>query len=267
MSDVYQLNDRVLLLLHTPFGINEYYLYKFYDIKYEQKLLPIIEKYSSHIIMCLTAHRHHDLFRIYSSLNTTMGILGHPSINPMSYLTQPSIRKYSYNRKSLILKDYEQYSLNIIESEHTQKDYWKLSYRFSSWYYQSNELTSKTLFHLIYLIRTNYFYLKRFLITKHNAEKIILNQHQIIKTLCAVTLFNFDELMLCTRILRKKTTMNYNQIIINGGLDTDLFINEQLNEYKIIYRRVAISLFILIVFISLIIYQHYWKDFYRTVFY
>ena len=159
MADAHKLNDRILILAHVPFGINENLLYRFYDIPYEQKLLSIINKYSSHIIMCLSAHRHQDIFRVYSTSTTKMGILGHPSISPIGSLTKPSIRKYSYNRKSLMLTDYEQYSLNIIEADRTQKDQWTLSYRFSSWYHQSKELTSETLFKLVYLVRRNSFYL------------------------------------------------------------------------------------------------------------
>ncbi|CAF3918527.1 unnamed protein product [Rotaria sordida] len=204
MFDAQNLNDRILLLAHVPFGINENLLYKFYDIKYEQKLLSIINKYSSNIIMCLSGHRHQDVFRVYTSLNTTMGVIGHPPISPIGYLSQPSIRKYSYDRKSLILTDYEQYSLNVIEAERTQKDQWTLAYRFSSWYHQSQELTSENLLQLIYLIRTNSFYFKRFILAKHYTEKIILTKHRIAQTLCALTLLNFDELLLCTRILEKK---------------------------------------------------------------
>ena len=76
--------------------------------------------------MCLSGHRHHGTFRIYSSLNVTMGILGHSSISPSDYKTQPSFRYYSYNRQSLILTDYEQYSLNLRQTEQTQIDQWLL---------------------------------------------------------------------------------------------------------------------------------------------
>jgi hypothetical protein len=260
MSDVYNLNDRVLLLAHVPFGLNENLLYRFYDIKYEQKLLSIINRYSSNIIMCLTGHRHQDTFRVYSSLNTTMGILGHPSISPIGYLSQPSIRKYSYNKKSLVLNDYEQYSLNIIESERTQKDLWKFSYRFSSYYHQTKELTSTNLYKLVYLIRQNTFYLKRFLLTKHYTEKIILTNHKIIQTLCALTLFNFDEFILCTRLLENKN-VQYNNLTINNSFEIDVFINEQLIEYRIIYKRVVISLSIIFIIILLFIYKIYLKFF------
>ncbi|CAF4362627.1 unnamed protein product [Rotaria socialis] len=204
LLDAHDSHDRVLLLTHVPFGVNENLLYKFYDLKYEQKLLSIIDKYSSSIIMCLSGHRHQDIFRVYSSSNTTMGIIGHPSISPVGYLSQPSIRKYSYNRQTHTLKDYEQYSLNVNEAERTQKDRWALSYRFSSWYHQSKEITSTSLLRLIYLIRTNPMYSRRFLLTKHQTDRTTLKKHRIIQTLCALTLFNFDEFILCTRILEKK---------------------------------------------------------------
>jgi hypothetical protein len=262
MSDAYKLNDRVLLLAHVPFGINEDLLYKFYDIKSEQKLLLIINKYSSNIIMCLSAHRHYDTFRVYSSLNTTMGILGHPSISPIGYLSQPSIRKYSYNRKSLILTDYEQYSLNIIEAERTQKDQWTLSYRFSSWYYQTKELTSQNLFQLIYLIRKNSFYLKRFLLTKHYTEHKMITNHKIIQTLCALTLFNFDEFIMCTRTLENEN-IKYDNIVRNYSLEINVHRNEQSIEYRILYRRVAVGLFSFIIFMLWVIHQIYSKFFYN----
>jgi hypothetical protein len=149
MSKAYKLNERILLLAHVPFGINETLLHSFSDIQLEQKLLSIIDKYSSNIIMCLSGHHHHDTFCICSSLNVTTGILAHPSISPSDYKTPPSFRYYSYNRQSLIPTDYEQYSLNLRQ---TQTDQWLLSTKRIK---------------LVYLIRNNSFYLKRFLLTKH----------------------------------------------------------------------------------------------------
>lgn len=260
MSNAYSLNDQVLLLAHVPFGINENLLFKLYDIKYEQPLLSIINKYSSNIIMCLTGHRHQDILRVYSSGNTKLGIIGHPSISPIGYLSQPSIRKYSYNRKSFILTDYEQYSLNVKEAERTQKAQWKFSYRFSSWYHQSKEITSESLFRLIYLIRTKSFYLKRFILTKHYPEQIVVRKHRIIQALCALTLFNFDEFILCTRILEKKS-IQYDNIVINYTSENNFHANEQLIEYRIIYRRVAFGLFTFIIVISWFIYRIYTKYF------
>jgi hypothetical protein len=60
-----------------------------------------------------------------------MGILGHSSIGSFGFLTNPSIRYYSYNRKSLILNDYKQYIFNLIKIEQTQINEWLLSYRIS----------------------------------------------------------------------------------------------------------------------------------------
>jgi hypothetical protein len=264
MSDAYNLNDRVLLLAHVPFGINENLLYRFYDIKYEQKLLSIINKYSSNIIMCFSGHRHQDTFRVYSSSDSTMGILGHPSISPIGYLSQPSIRHYSYNRQTLKLTDYEQYSLNLIEAERTQDDKWPLSYRFSSWFHHSKELTSENLFQLVYLIRKNSFYLKRFLLLKHYTDRTLITNHKIIQTLCALTLFNFDEFIFCTRSLENQN-IQYNNIRFNNSLDINVHLNEQLIEYRIIYRRVAISLFIFLLVLLWIIYRIYFKSFYNVI--
>lgn len=263
MSDASNANDRMLILVHVPFGINENLLFKFYDIRYEQMLISLIKKYSANIVMCFSGHRHRDVFRVYSTPSTKVGIIGHPSISPIGSLSQPSIRKYSYDRKSLVLIDYEQYSLNLLESERTQKDEWRFSYRFSSWYCQSKGITSKSLSKLVYLIRTNAFYLKRFLLVKHNAETVQLNKNQIVHTLCALTLFNFDEFMLCTRTLRKKH-IQYDNIIINNSLEKNFHMNEQLMEYRIIYRRVAISFYIFIIIFLSIIYRIYLKYFHKN---
>jgi hypothetical protein len=262
MSDAYTLNDRVLLLVHAPFGINEDWLYRFYEIQYEQRLLSIIDKYSSNIVMCLCGHRHHDTIRVYSSSNVTMGILAHSSISPFLRLSKPSIRKYSYNKKSVMLTDYEQYSLNMIEAERTQKEEWSLSYRFSSWYHQPKELTSESLSQLVYLIRKNSYYLKRFLLIKHQAEDRIFTNHQIIQTLCSLTLFNFDEFIFCVRILNNQN-VQYGNISFNNSLENNVYMNEQLIEYRIIYKRVAICLFIFIVITSWSIHQIYLKFSYK----
>jgi hypothetical protein len=254
MSEAYNLNDRILLLLHVPFGIDEVVLQKFYSIQYENKLLSIINKYSSNIIMCLTGHRHRDTFRIYSSVDANMGILGHPSISPLDIVSDPSIRYYSYNRKSLILNDYEQYILNLIKAEQTQGDEWVLSYRFSCWYYQPKELTSENLLKLTYLIRTNSFFRERFLLTQHYRENIHLTSDKIIEKLCALTFFNLDELISCTKSLRNKQ-FEYQSMIMNYPLELDVLINEQVNEYKFNSRYMVIILFVFL----LIIYTTFFK--------
>ena len=255
MFEAQNLNDRVILLAHVPFGINENLLYRFYRIQYEQKLLAIIKKYSSTIIICLSGHRHEDIFRVYTSSNTTIGILNHPSISPIGYLSKPSIRKYTYNRKSLLLNDYEQYTLDITEAERTQKDQWTLSYHFSSWYHQSKELTSESLHQLAYLIRTNSFYLKRFLVLKHSAESIVLTNHRIMQTLCALTLFNFDDFILCVRMLETQQ-IKYDRMVFNHSLERNVHLNEQLTEYRIIYKLIAIGL---VISLSMIFWRIYRK--------
>jgi hypothetical protein len=260
MSEAHHLNDRILLLTHVPFGIDETLLTKFYSIEYEQQLLAIIDKYSKNIIMCFTGHRHQDIFRIYSSLNTTMGILGHPSISPLNFYTDPSIRYYSYNRKSLILNDYEQYILNLIQTEQTQIDEWILSYRFSSWYHQSEELTSSNLRKLVYQIRNNAFYLKRFLLTQHYRENLTLTTHQIIQTLCSLTLFDFDELILCTNLLRNQED-KYPNMIMNYSLESNVLIHEQLIQYKT-DRQYEIIPFVIFLWIIYIIMWRYFRNIY-----
>ncbi len=255
MSEAINLNDRILLLVHVPFGIDEMVLKKFYDVQYEQKLLSIIDKYSSNIIMCFTGHRHQDTFRLYSSPYTKMGILGHSSISPLDFLTDPSIRYYSYNRKSLILNDYEQYILNLMKTEQTQHDEWLLSYRFSSWYHQPKELTTKTLLKIIYLIKTNSFYRKRFLLTQHYREKILLTSQKIIESLCAITLFNLYELNLCTKFLTKNQHQ-YKSMMINYSPELDVLIDEEVNPYKILYPYMVIVLAVIL----LIIYKKFYKS-------
>jgi hypothetical protein len=256
MSEAYYLNDRILILTHVPFGIDDMLLTKFFRIEYEQQLLEIIDKYSKNIIMCLTGHRHQDSFRIYSSLNTTMGILGHSSISPLHYYTDPSIRYYSYNKKSLILNDYEQYILNLIQTEQTQIDQWILSYRFSSWYHQSNELTSINLRKLIHQIRNNPFYLKRFLLTQHYRENLTLTTDQIIQTLCALTLFDFDQLILCIKLLKNQQD-KYPYMIMNYSLESNVLINEQLIQYEIEYQYGIIPLVIFLWIIYIIIWRYF----------
>jgi hypothetical protein len=166
-----------------------------------------------------------------------MGILAHPSISPLDFLTDPSIRHYSYNRKSLILNDYEQYILNLVTTEQTQRDEWLLSYRFSSWYHQPKELTPKNLLKLIHLIKTNSFYLKRFILTQHYRENILLTSEKIIQKLCALTLFNFDELTLCTKLLNNEQ-FKYKSMMINYSSELNVLINEQFVPFKTlsIYR-------------------------------
>jgi hypothetical protein len=256
MSEATNLNDRILLLIHVPFGIDEIVLNKFYNIQYEQKLLSIIDKYSSNIIMCFAAHRHRDTFRIYSSLDTKMGILGHSSISPLDFPGDPSIRYYSYNRKSLILNDYEQYILNLMKTEQTQHDEWLLSYRFSSWYDQPKELTSNNLLNLIHLIKNNSFYRKRFLLTQYYRENILLTSQKIIETLCALTFFNFDDFNLCTKLLRNEQ-FEYKSMMINYSLESNVLLDEQSIQHKTIHRYIAI---IFLVFLW-IIYRIYFKFF------
>jgi len=184
-----------------------------------------------------------------------MGILGHSSISPLDFQTDPSIRYYSYNRKSLILNDYEQYTLNLMKTGQTQRDEWLLSYRFSSWYHQTNELTSKTLLKIVYLIKTNSFYRKRFILTQHYRQKILLTSEKIIQKLCALTLFDFHEFNLCTKFLTKKQ-YEYKSMMINYPQEFDVLVNEEVNPYKILSPYMAIIL----VVILLIIYKKFFKS-------
>ena len=246
-------NERILLLTHTPFGINEVWLYRFYELHYEQKLLSILEKYSDRILMCLTGHRHQDTFRVYSSSNRTIGILGHPAITPISRLSHPSIRRYVYRRTSLVLIDYDQYSLNLAEAEHRDLDQWRFAYRFSSWYHQGHELTSATLLELVHLIRRNSFYLRRFLITRHHAEQPKLTNHSIIQMLCALTLFHFDEFLFCTRFFEKKN-LHYRNFIWTNSSDINVFLDEQMTEKRSLSRAILLVVIFLLIFISL--YRH-----------
>ena len=263
MADASNLNDRVLLLAHTPFGLHEGLLYKFYHIEWEQKLLSIIHRYASQIIMCFSGHRHQDTFRLYLSSHSVMGILGHPSISPISSLTHPSIRHYSYQRQTVLLNDYDQYALNLLDSDRTGNDQWELTYRFSSWYHQSKGLTAASLLRLVYYIRTESFYLKRFLLTKHYSEETVITNQQIIKTLCALTLLNFDEWILCTNLLHQKN-QSYDILIMNNSLEINAHRNEQLIEYRTIYKRVVLGLLLVFSVIALIIYRVY-KNYFSKI--
>lgn len=244
MSDAYHLNDRILLLTHAPFGIDEMFLMKIYNILYEQPLLTIIKKYSRNIIMCLTGHRHQDTFRIYRSSDTIMGILGHPSISPLDLFAEPSIRHYTYNRESLVLYDYNQYILNLIETERTNMDRCILSYRFSSWYDQPKEITSGNLAKLIERVANDPFYLRRFLLTQHYRENFTLTSEKIIQTLCALTLFNFDGFLRCTKSLRSEQ-YRYPPMIMNYSFESNVLIDEQLIEQRTTNRSVIIVVILL----------------------
>jgi hypothetical protein len=249
MFNAYRRHERVLLVAHTPFGINDNLLYKFYEIIYEQKLLAIIEQYASSIVMCFSGHRHQDTIRLYPSVNSPMGIIGHPSISPISALSQPSIRRYLYDRHSIVLIDYDQYALNLIESERTDHDRWSLAYRFSSWYRQTNDLTSDNLYRLIYLIRTQSFYRRRFLLARHHAETVVLTDHQIIQELCGLTLFDFDRFLLCTQTLERKNRQlkTIRTITMNNSWHTHIHEREQSMEYTTIYRWVAFVIVLIVV--------------------
>lgn len=259
MSDAYHRNDRILLLIHVPFGIDEPILMKFFDIIYEQQLLAIIDKYSRNIIMCLTGHRHQDAFRLYSSSNTVMGILANPSISPLDFLAEPSIRYYSYDRKSLILYDYDQYILNLIETERTQIDRWILSYRFSTWYNQPRELTSTNLAKLVRQISNDPFYLRRFLLTQHYRGNVTLTSLKIIQTICALTHFDFDGFLQCTNSF-KDQHYKYPAIVMNYSLESNVLINERQPIYKNCIYGYMIVIFA--VFLG-IIYIVFWKLFTR----
>ena len=255
ISNASKNNERILLLAHTPFGMNEELLYRFYEIEYEQKLLKIIEKYSHCILMCLSGHRHRDSFTIYSSSNRTMGILGHPSITPIGRLTHPSIRRYSYHRKALVLIDYDQYSLDLDEVERTERDQWKFSYRFSSWYHLSKDLTGETLLELVDLIRRNSFHLKRFFLIRHQADQPQLTNHSIIRTLCALTLIHFDELLFCTRFF-EKNHLHFSNFTLKNSVQTNVFLHEQSLEKTRLSRHIITVLSIVILIICCTLYRH-----------
>lgn len=209
-----------------------------------------MNKYSERILMCLTAHRHQDTFRVYSSMNRTIGMLGHPSITPIVRLAHPSIRRYAYHRKSHVLIDYDQYSLNIARAEREDFDQWKFAYRFSTWYHQSQQLTSQTLLELVHLIRRNSFYLRRFLITRHHADQPNLTNHTIIQALCALTLFHFDEFLFCTRFFEKKNVY-YRNFTWTNMSEINIFHHEQMMETGNLSRDVMIIVVVIVLMISI----------------
>ena len=245
MFDASYRNDRILLLIHLPFGIEEMLLIPFYHLFFEQKLFSIIEKYSQNIIMCLAGHRHQDTFRVYSTSTTTMGILTHPSISPLDFFTDPSIRHYTYDRKSLTLIDYDQYILNLIEAERTQTDEWTLAYRFSSWYHQTDFLTSKSLLKLIDLIHRDFYYLKRFLLTEHYRERFIITAQKIRQTLCSLKLYHYDEFFYCTRYLQVNHWYE-TSLIMNYSFEINGIISEQLDQTNNFRRNLFMISFLLI---------------------
>ena len=261
MADAFHRNDRVLLLSHTPFGINENLHYRLFSIEHERKLLSVIDRYSSQIIMCLTGHLHQDMIRLYLTEKSTLGILSHPAISPISWLTNPSIRRYSYSRTSFDLIDYDQYALNLMETKQSNEARWKFTYRFSSWYQQSQSLSSDTLLRLVYLIRTDPFYLRRFLLLKHSAQTTTLTNQKILHTLCALTMFNFDEMILCTRTLQREKFFSSNVTTMNNSLEFDVHRKEQLWQYRRMYRRIAPILFSLLLVLSFLIQRSFRRCF------
>lgn len=261
MMDATARKDRVLLLVHTPFGINENLLYKFLVLEYEQKLLSIISHHSSTIILCLSAHRHQDAFSFYSNKNGPMAIISQPAISPIGLLSRPSIRKFSYDRNSLDILDYDQYSLSLDEAHQTQNDLWRFAYRFSTWYYQSKGLTRDSLRYLIYLIRTQRSYLKRYLIAKYYPRQQILKKNQIIQALCALTKFDFDEFLICSKRLNEQNLEVHRDINLNYSRITNPHVQEQSTEYKRTYRFVAISLVVFLIVCSIGVYPMFRKCF------
>ncbi|NJL18699.1 MAG: hypothetical protein HC938_17655 [Nitrospira sp.] len=184
-----------------------------------------------------------------------MGILGHPSITPIGRLTHPSIRRYSYDRKALVLIDYDQYALDVDEAERTQYDRWNFAYRFSSWYHLSEDLTGETLLKLVGLIRRNSFHLKRFFLLRHQADQAQLTTHGIIRTLCALTLVHFDELLSCTRFSEKNDVFLPNLTLTNSR-QTNVFLHEQSLERTRFSRHIITVLSIVFMIVVFTLYRH-----------
>ncbi|CAF1489134.1 unnamed protein product, partial [Didymodactylos carnosus] len=233
IADADRNNEKVLLLLHVPPGINEDLLYRFLDLHYEQLLLSIIENYSHRIILCLAGHRHQDMFRVYKN---KFVILGQPSLSPINSLTHPSIRHFSYDRYQLTINDYSQYALNLDNAFKSNIAHWQLMYTFSSWFNtKASSISINVLSKLVKLIKNDdEYYVKKFLLAKYHARQINASSHFLSVQICALTHLSFDEFLICIHKRKQNSKINY-QISFSYSRDKNVY-QEFDKENKLINR-------------------------------
>ncbi|KAF8566554.1 hypothetical protein P879_01315 [Paragonimus westermani] len=133
---------KVFITMHVPAGAPEFSpdTYRHLKPKYNKQLASILRGYFDVIITTLASHQHIDTFRVilnekYHPVGT---IFLSPSVDHLHLngigSTNPRIRKYTYNRKTGKVIDYEQYMLDLSQ----EGPNWKLEYRAKETYKLQN---------------------------------------------------------------------------------------------------------------------------------
>lgn len=101
---------------------------------YDEWMAALMSKYQGVLMAKLFGHSHEDAFRIYESTLSTIfpTVLITPSLMPDH--RDPCYRLYAYNTKTLILRDYEQYCVDLDASNAQDRLVVYLDYRFSEAY-------------------------------------------------------------------------------------------------------------------------------------
>lgn len=148
--------DKVWLMYHIPPGFNGYSSASnadtsncmafepapYYHLDYNQQYLSIVNKYQSVIAAQLGGHTHMDNFIVINGDQTPNSFVHiSPAISPV-YYNNPGFLEYTFLDDGSILKDYEVYGFNNVETATSPN--WKPEYKFST-AYNKNELTPQSL--------------------------------------------------------------------------------------------------------------------------
>ncbi|WP_162920442.1 metallophosphoesterase [Candidatus Fukatsuia symbiotica] len=131
LSSVHKKNQKAIIALHIPVGIDAYQsviqsdVVSLWDPQNTQQFLSQLEYYSNEIIAIFSGHLHTDFFEIIKFNGRTKNIFltGTPAVSPL-FSNNPGFKLYRYSRNTLELQGYSTYyyPLDSIRPE------WKLAY-------------------------------------------------------------------------------------------------------------------------------------------
>ena len=145
LNQANQQQQSVLLAMHVPFGIDvfldikmktdivRYFIHPlFWQAVYNEKVLFLLQQYSSILIGTLPAHIHADTFQLISGKDHAHFIPSSttPSISPI-YGNNPGLKVFSFNDQTHELINFDAYFYPLNEGKTAQ---WKQEYNFNAIY-------------------------------------------------------------------------------------------------------------------------------------
>lgn len=124
--------EKVILASHMPPGMQPYDDQAVWDEGYSDGYVEQVSAHADAVVAQLYGHFHYDTFRVLDD-GKAGAVLLTPSISPVNR-NNPAFRRMFARKADLSVYDYEQYWLDLPQSNALNKEHWALQYKFSQLY-------------------------------------------------------------------------------------------------------------------------------------